>query len=301
MEELKIQNTFFAYSKQYPNLSLQELIEYYSIFGGLEDFDLQSGCDLFENIINTYFKNFESLQEKFRYSLDENLQKDIECALKRLSRGDRKRFSIYKDISQPKGRQIYKILFEKGIIKEEKSREMPVKRHKKLKIKKNLRGYKVEHKIHFVNEATRFWFNFIAPNKNHIINKDYDRVLKEIKLHVEKHISLSFELLSQMLILKYFKNHSILSCGSYWSRKSEIDLLVYTKNSHCIVGEVKYKNTKICKSVLNSLQKKALHVGLYPTHYALFSKSGFSNELLNSKDKNLLLFDLDDFKRLLDA
>ncbi len=224
----------------------------------------------------------------------------MECALKRLSRGDRKRFSIYKDISQPKGRQIYKILFEKGVIKEEKSREKPIKKHGKYKLKKSLRGYKIENKIHFKNEATRFWFNFIAPNEEYIANKDYEKVLKEIKLHVEKHISLSFEILCQKLIQKHLKENSILSCGSYWSRKSEIDLLVYTKNSHCIVGEAKYKNTKICKSVLTSLQKKALHANLNPTHFALFSKSGFSNELLNLQNEHILLFDLDDFKRLLD-
>jgi hypothetical protein len=33
-------------------------------------------------------------------------------------------------------------------------------------------------------------------------------------------------------------------------------------------------------------------------YYLLFSKSGFSNELLKSKDKDLILFDIEDFKGL---
>ena len=43
---------------------------------------------------------------------------------------------------------------------------------------------------------------------------------------------------------------------------------------------------------------KAEQSGLTVDTYVLFSKSGFSNELLQKSDENLLLFDLQDLKLL---
>lgn len=280
-------------------MQIQELIEYYSVFEGVKDFDIKPDLGLIENIKNIYLLNYEKLKDNYIYTQDKALQSDIQNALTRLSRGDRKRFSIYKDISQPQGRMVYKILFEKGIIKEELSREKPSWLDGRKIIKKSLRRYKVENKINFVCEATRFWFNFIAPNEKSIKNGDFKEALKQIDLHLEKHLSLSFEFLSEELIEHILPENSIISRGSYWTKNSEIDLLVQTNDGLVIVGESKYKSRKICKNILNSLKKKVEFANLKPTHFALFSKSGFSKEVLNLKDENLMLFALKDFERLL--
>ena len=63
--------------------------------------------------------------------------------------------------------------------------------------------------------------------------------------------------------------------------------------------EYKYKDRKVCKNELTKLKIKALESGLKVDIYALFSKSGFSNELLHIQDENLLLFDLNDLNSLL--
>lgn len=280
-------------------MQIQELIEYYSVFEGVKDFDIKPDLGLIENIKNIYLLNYEKLKDNYIYTQDKALQSDIQNALTRLSRGDRKRFSIYKDISQPQGRMVYKILFEKGIIKEELSREKPSWLDGRKIIKKSLRRYKVENKINFVCEATRFWFNFIAPNEKSIKNGDFKEALRQIDLHLEKHLSLSFEFLSEELIEHILPENSIISRGSYWTKNSEIDLLVQTNDGLVIVGESKYKSRKICKNILNSLKKKVEFANLKPTHFALFSKSGFSKEVLNLKDENLMLFTLKDFERLL--
>ena len=68
------------------------------------------------------------------------------------------------------------------------------------------------------------------------------------------------------------------------------------ENGEIIVGECKWKNSKICKKTLTSLQKKCKVAEIDAKFYALFSKSGFSNELLKNRDKNILLFDLEDLK-----
>jgi hypothetical protein len=53
------------------------------------------------------------------------------------------------------------------------------------------------------------------------------------------------------------------------------------------------------KNTLNKLKKVSQKARLKADYFALFSKNGFSKELENSKDKTLLLYDLESFKRLL--
>jgi hypothetical protein len=99
---------------------------------------------------------------------------------------------------------------------------------------------------------------------------------------------------------QYYK-HSVplLSSGSYWDQYSEFDILAITADKKLILGECKYKERKICKNELNKLKDKALQSGIIVDIYALFSKSGFSNELMQIKEENILLFDLNDLKQLL--
>ncbi len=94
------------------------------------------------------------------------------------------------------------------------------------------------------------------------------------------------------MIKERFSN--IESSGSYWDQKIELDILITLENGQTIVGECKWKNSKICKKTLTSLIKKCEIANINPDIYALFSKSGFSNELLKHPMENLLLFDLED-------
>ncbi len=71
-----------------------------------------------------------------------------------------------------------------------------------------------------------------------------------------------------------------------------------SQDKKVILGECKYKDRKVCKNELTKLKVKALESNINVDVYALFSKSGFSNELLQTQDEDLLLFDLNDLKAL---
>lgn len=275
------------------------MIEFYAIFDGMTSEVLKPDDGLLENIKRVYLLNFDSMKQNFIYTDDELLQSEIQSILTKLACGDRKRYSIYKtkNISQTTGKKVYKMLFDLGIIEQEISREVPL-RFAGQQLKKEFRDYKRDNKIHFTQEATRFWFTFVVPNEKLIEEGKIEKVLENIDEHLEKYVSLTFELLSGELLEKILPLHSIVSSGSYWSKNQEIDLLVYTKDERVIVGEVKWKNRKICKNVLNSLYRKAERANLGVTHFALFSKSGFSKEVEAIKDTNVMLFGLEDFKRL---
>ncbi len=287
---------FKNFHQKFPYLDIQETIEYFSILDG---YPLSNKLNLsldFQTIIKKeIIDKIHVLKECFIY--DENIenQKLIEKILTRLSRGDRKNYSVYikENLPQGKGKELFRHLYQSETIKKEESREKPLKNNKKQLLKKSLRRYKIQDKIHISNNFTRFWFTFIAP----LLSNKEEVTFSSIEPYLEKYISLEFEKLSNIIIVKKYKDEKILSSGSYWDKNIEIDLLIET-NKQKIAGEVKWRNSKICKNVLNSLQNKCKKANLNIDKYILFSKSGFSKELILNKSNNFELYELSDFKML---
>ncbi len=287
--------SFKKFHQQFSYFDIQESIEFYSIFDGhpflkLINLDEDLATCIQINILN----RITELKPYFVYDKDVNFQNDLESVLVRLAIGDRKSYTVYKkeNISQVRGRTLYKSLFEKGIIKKEKSREKPLREFKGQLIKKSLRRYEIQDKIHFSNNFTRFWFTFIAPHLYEPLHVD------KIMQNIEQYISLSFEELSNELIVHKYKKENIINFGTYWDRSIEIDLLIETKDGTIIAGETKWKNHKVCKNILKTLQKKCERVELGASKFVLFSKSGFSKELKSKKNDKIMLFELKDFEEL---
>lgn len=292
-----------AFAAHFPYLEIEELISYFAVFDGYTPLmHLRDYETLLENIEMQILHRYDELKANFIYVDDQELQKDIEKLLYRIAIGNRKIYSIYKDdIPQFHGSSLYQTLFSKGIITKELSREKPLRTHPSQPIKKAYRKYQIEDKIHFVKGFDRFWFTFIAPHKREIETKTYADVMQRIESELDKFISLTFESLCNALIRQVFAEEEIVESGSYWDKDIELDVLARTKSGTTIAGEAKWKNQKISKNILNKLQKKCEYANLSIDIYALFSKNGFSNELIKLQDKNLLLYDLTSFKGLFDA
>ena len=287
---------FRKFHQKFPYLDIQESIEYFSIFDGYPLSDkLNLSYDLKTVIKKEIIDKVDMLKEYFIYDKIEEDQKLIEKILIRLSKGDRKNYSVYdkENLPQGKGRELFGHLYSLDVIKKEKSREEPFKKTKKQPIKKSLRRYKVQDKIHISNNFTRFWFTFILP----LLNKNEEITFSSIEPYIEKYISLEFEKLSISLIIEKYKNEEILNSGSYWGKNIEIDLYIETKKRK-IAGEAKWKNSKICKNILNSLQKKCIRANLPIDTFVLFSKSSFSKELKSKKYDNTQIYELSDFEVL---
>ncbi len=288
--------TFKEFHKKFPYLDIEDLIIHYSIFSGYPYInDLKLNKTLQETIKTEIIDKIDILKNHFRYSETLSIQKDFEKILTRLAIGDRKNHTIYnkENLSQIKARGLYKELFDMKIIKKEKSREKPLRDGKK-PLKKSLRRYKIQDKIYFQNNFTRFWFVFIAPNLSNLKQITSGNIISNI----DRFTSLEFENLSNSLIAKKYKNEQIYSYGGYWDKNMEIDLLFISENIK-IAGEAKWKNHKICKNILNSLQNKCKKANLKIDRFALFSKSGYSKELYSKKYDNISLYELKDFEELL--
>ncbi|MDR1460203.1 MAG: DUF234 domain-containing protein [Campylobacteraceae bacterium] len=272
---------------------MAKTIEYFAVFDGFKD-EFLPKKDVFETIHKYILLRFEKLEQHFSFT---HHKKELESMLTCLCRGDRKMHSIYKKcgISRKLGSELYKKLFEMEIIKKEFSREEPIKKERRQKLKKALRGYKIENKILFKNEFYRFWFAFIAPNIELLRCAEYDKTLSIIKSGFEKFVSFTYEVLCKKFLMEKF-NEEFKSFDSYWSKNVEIDILLIGKQGRNIAVEVKWKNHLVCKNILASLQKKCAKEGFGIDVFVLFSKSGFSKGLLKMQNDKLLLMDLKEFE-----
>ncbi|EGK8088971.1 DUF234 domain-containing protein [Campylobacter sp. CNRCH_2016_3089] len=277
---------FGDFSKRCETLELESIFDFYSIFDEFE-FDLK--LSLYENILNVFIlKSFDILAS---LNLDENALK----ALSVLSKNDRKRYSINKSIPHFQALGLINKLLEKNILILEKSQEKPIIKNKRQKVKKELRSYNIQDKVVFKNQGLRFFFYFIYPKLNLIAMKKYNELIELIQENLEKYQSFTFELLCKEFLAKKLKVNQVYS---FWNYYHEIDLY-YHENNFCVLGEVKFKERKICKNVLNILKSKAKQLQIQPNLYVLFSKSGFSKELILNKERNLLLYTLEDFQFLI--
>ncbi|MBE0491868.1 MAG: hypothetical protein IBX44_06415 [Sulfurospirillum sp.] len=279
---------------QFPYLDIQEAIEFYAIFDGYPLLHtLQFNTDIFECIQRYIIEKHEALQKYFLFDTDADFQADLTAILSRIAKGDRKIYSTFQKekISQIRSKHLFQVLFSLGIIQKEKTREKPLRRLKSHPIKKALRHYVIQDKLYFQNNFTRFWFTYCyqkVPELLHVQNS------------LDKFTSFCFEYLSNALIIHQVGVENIEDYGSYWDKNNEIDLLTHTKDGIVIAGESKWKNTKICKNILNALEQKCFRAGLHVNKFALFSKSGFSKELMEQKREDVWLFDITAFKELYD-
>lgn len=242
-------------------------------------------------------------REEFRASISPSylLEAPYKNILTAIARGDGKLLNIYKraKLGEATGNELIGQLIELEILSIERSREAPLKEHPKQKIKKNLRTYRIQPKARFISPFLRFWFGYVEPYYDGLSQGKSEVFINNFRLHCDRSLSLCFEQLSnELLELHFQESDPLISKGSFWDRYSEFDIVAVTKSGKIVVGECKYKGRKICKNELNKLKDKAINSGIIVDIYALFSKNGFSNELTQSNEANLLLFELEDFKLL---
>lgn len=272
------------------HLDISDVFKFHVVF---DDISLNGAYyDVFEAIEGEIFTRLDEFKERFKFNCE--LEKPMKVALTKLSDSDRKRLNINKIMPQSLANKTYAKLFEKKLIFTEKSREIRPIRTKREKLKKSEKRYLVQDKIHFCNHFTRFWFRFIEPNLYELENGDKNAVLERIRLEFDDYASLGFEL----VCAEFLKLKGIQNVSSFWHKNIEIDLLGICEQG-IVVSEVKYRSKKICKNILNLLLLKCLKLCLQPDIVYLFSKSGFSKELMGMKNEHINLVDITDMTELL--
>ncbi len=265
-----------------------------------ESIDLGFFDDLFSMVKSNFVDHFATFEKCVSPSY--LLEPPYRHVLAAIARGDGKFYSVLRKarLSEGAGEDIIRELVSLGILYIEPTREQPLRVHPKQKVKKELRSYRIQDKLRFCSPFMRFWFGFVTSYKEELLQGNGTRFLENFENHYERLRSLIYEQLCNDMLEEYYRNRSpLLRTGSYWDQHSEFDLLAVTSDKKLILGECKYKERKVCRNELTKLKAKAEKSGIPVDRYVLFSKSGFSNELLGLKDASLMLFDLNDLKILL--
>ena len=295
-----IKTLFKNFYHHFSYLKYEEFVEAFCLFGGVEEGLKEYYIDDCLSFISTDFvENFDAFEALVSPSY---LFESPYCELlQAVAQGDGKIQVVLNKakLSASVGERLIEELHNLNVLEIEFSRETPLKVHPKQKLKREYRSYKIQDKLRFNHPFLRFWFGFVEPYKKALHSHKKERFTQNFKQHQERLTSLVYEQLCNDLLLQHFKDSSIVSSGSFWNIYTEFDILAVTKDKKIILGECKYKERKVCKNELTKLKSKAIESGLKVDMFVLFSKRGFSNELLQLKDKNLLLFDLEDLKVLL--
>ncbi len=278
---------------------MENLIEYFSVFGGLNwTIDTTKPIELLvrEHIL----ENFDSLSKK----IDEMTLKKREnrALLRAFAVGNREIFSAFNraGLNNANGGSALNYLQEKGILQIEYSREEPARSlNPHGKLKREVARHRISHKALFCIPFVRFWFYFIYPHEREIAVGKYDNFLKKFKLQQYSYASLIFEELSEILLNYHLRDSQILSSGSYWDANIEIDILTITKDEKIYVAECKWRNHQVTKVEWLKLLQKCEQLGIKPKQIILFSRSGFSKELMQHQGSELALYDAKDFIALL--
>ncbi len=278
---------------------MEQAIELFAVFGGVgETLELDFFDDLDSIIRFNFVEQYRLLNEQISPSY--LIEEPYRWLLVAIARGDGRLSNVFRKarIGETLGLRLLNELVDLDIIEFEDSREPALKKYPNQKLEKSLRNYKIEPKIRFKKPFHRFWFGFVEPYHKELKKGNSVRFYENFNQHFARLHSFVFEQLSQELLNLYFDNQLIIN-GNYWDKHSEFDIWATHKDGRNILGECKYTNRRVCKSELGKLRQKAERSELKVDVFALFSKNGFSNELKNCTAKDLLLFELDDFKKLL--
>jgi len=285
------------YFRNYPD-DMESLIEYFAVFGGL-GFEVDTSRPIIEMIEELILENFDILNDKFQTLIMR--KKHNKKLLTALAIGDRRIFSAFNKthLNNVNGGIALNYLEDKGLIQIEYSREEPARSlNPKGKLKREVARHRISHKVLFEKPFIRFWFYFIAPHAKEIKEKNYDNFTKSFQMKQNSYTSLVFEELSEVLLNYHLRDSQILSSGSYWDAKIEIDILTITDDEKSYVAECKWKNHKITKKEFHKLTEKCEKLKIKPSQIILFSKRGFSKELVKMQGKKLALYSCEDFEAL---
>lgn len=287
--QIKLQPISFEYYKEFfDNKSKRELIEFYSITGGIPKYILEFDRNKSPlwNIENNIFNKDNFLYSEPKFLLQEEIN-DLSryfSILNSIALGNTKLSSICSHLGLNSSSMTSYItkLIDLDILE----KEVPVTEN----IENGKKGlYKIK------DNYLKFWFSYVYPYQSYLEIENLSYPLEKIKNEFNLWVSKIYEDLARETILNNSEiPFPIKKLGRWWNNNEEIDIVGLGDNE-IIFGECKWSNKKVGLSVLLSLKEKSKSVkwnnSSRKEYFILFSKEGFSDDLisLSKKDKTIIL------------
>lgn len=274
---------FRYYGQFFPDRSEKELIEMYSITGGVPKY-----IELFGECNDIYSAIRQNILNPSGYLYDEPhflLQQEVSeigsyfSLIKAIAAGNSK-LSAIATVLETKTTNLtkyLKTLIDLDILE----REIPVTEDNPEKSKRGL--YKIR------DNYIKFWFAFVYPNMSFLESGNSEIVMAKIKNSlVSNHIAFVYEDICREKMWQFNAegvwNFHFSKIGRYWDNKVEIDIAALDfDRKNLILGECKYWTEPVGINILKELEEKSASVtweaGRRKIHYVLFSVSGFTPKL----------------------
>ena len=274
---------FKYYGQFFPNRPEKELIEMYSVTGGVPKY-----IELFGECEDIYSAIKQNILNPSGYLYDEPhflLQQEVSeigsyfSLIKAIAAGNSK-LSTIATVLETKTTNLtkyLKTLIDLDILE----REVPVTEDNPEKSKRGL--YRIK------DNYIKFWFAFVYPNMSFLESGNSEIVMSKIRNGlVSNQIAFVYEDICRekmwQLNAEGMWDFHFSKIGRYWDNKMEIDIAALDPGGkNLILGECKYWIEPVGINILKELEKKSEFVpweaGRRKTHYVLFSINGFTPEL----------------------
>ncbi|MFW6141249.1 MAG: ATP-binding protein [Candidatus Saliniplasma sp.] len=280
-----------------PETDLEESIRYYSVFGGVP-FYLQKldGPTLEKDIKEKVCRNTEILYEEPHILLRQEFRKPNRyfSIMESIASGKTTPKAISDDTKIPL-QSISKYLKELQRIRLIRH-EIPITARKK----SSRRGvYRIE------DNFFDFWFHFIGPHLSDVEEGRKGFVEDYVMTDLDKYVGKKFENICMEFLKEELKHDfRFTKIGRWWYREEEIDIVALNeKEDQIYLGECKWSKNKVGLDLLKNLKDKAKEVRWRVKNreetYALFSRSGFTNDLVSYAEEKdeLALYSLEDMEK----
>lgn len=290
---------FFESRKFFPNYDFENQVIAYGVLGGIPQYlnNFDSTKDVYENIKTKILDKASYLYEEPKLLLRHEVREPslYNSIIEVIASGSSKlnEISTKVGVDTDKCSKYISTLIDLKILEKITPVELKDKSRKSI--------YKIK------DNFFRFWYRFVFTNKALIEQGLIDEVLEnKIKPFMNEFIGEVYEeiCMDYLKILNKKKKLPFIfeKIGKWWGnnpykrREEEIDIVALDKNN-IIFGECKWQNKKVDISVLNSLIEKSALFNYQNKYYILFSKSGFTDDVINFAKNNSNVFLIEKFDK----
>lgn len=285
--QILIKPLLFKEARQFfPKKGFDECLSIYTIAGGMPAYILQWDPDLSvdDNIKEKVFLNTEFLYNEVEFILKEEFRepKNYLSILRAISWGKRKFGEIVNETGLEKSFLTkYLMTLERLQIIE---REVPVTEDALHKSRKGL--YTI------TDNFFRFWFQYVFPYKSDLEIRRYDEVLRKMRESFKMLEGWTYETVCRQMISDFRDElFTFERVGKWWEAEKEIDVVALNSQTKDILfGEAKWSEKQVGTNIYAELKGKAAHVdwkmASRKEHYILFSKSGFTKDMIELARKD---------------
>ena len=266
--------------KFFPKKDFDEALSIYTIVGGIPAYILQwdPALSVDDNIKEKVFLNTEFLHNEVEFILKEEFRepKNYLSILRAVSWGKRKFGEIVNETGLEKSFLTkYLMTLERLQIIE---REVPVTEDAPQKSRKGFYA--------ITDNFFRFWFQYVFPYKSDLEIQRYDEVLRKMKESFKMLEGWTYEAVCRQMINDFRDElFTFERVGKWWEDNEEIDVVALNSQTKDILfGEAKWSQKQVGTNIYAELKEKATRVdwkkGSRKEHYILFSKSGFTKDMV---------------------